>query len=207
MGCCNLKCENIEPESNNRLRFDFLGKDSMRYENTVEVEEEVYNLMCSWKQYNSSDEPTEPGDKLFDTIDATDLNNHLKNFMPGLSAKVFRTYNASLTLDRLLHESETDTGGADATLVLKTAEYHRANKEVAILCNHQRSVPKGHEASMEKMREKIQKAKEELADLEKELKMALKGKNPDVSRTNEGGKEARGFLTAMQGARDEARCG
>lgn len=33
-------------------------------------------------------------------FDATDLNNYLKNFMPGLSAKVFRTYNASITLDR-----------------------------------------------------------------------------------------------------------
>lgn len=35
---------------------------------------------------------------LFDRIDASDLNIYLKNFMDDLTAKVFRTYNASNTL-------------------------------------------------------------------------------------------------------------
>lgn len=100
---------------------------------------------------------------LFDAFDATDLNKELKGLMDGLSVKVFRTYNASITLDRLLSEMEAAAkeGGAKGghsaavTVEMKKAEYDRANKEVAILCNHQRSVPKTHGAQMEKMKEKL----------------------------------------------------
>jgi DNA topoisomerase-1 len=35
---------------------------------------------------------------LFDLISASKLNDHLKTHMSDLSAKVFRTYNASITL-------------------------------------------------------------------------------------------------------------
>lgn len=38
------------------------------------------------------------GDDLFDMLDTSKLNAHLKELMPGLTAKVFRTYNASITL-------------------------------------------------------------------------------------------------------------
>ncbi len=42
------------------------------------------------------------GKDLFDKLDTTKLNLHLKAIMPGLTAKVFRTYNASITLDNLV---------------------------------------------------------------------------------------------------------
>jgi DNA topoisomerase-1 len=42
------------------------------------------------------------GNDLFDKLDTTKLNLHLKAIMPGLTAKVFRTYNASITLDKLV---------------------------------------------------------------------------------------------------------
>ena len=38
------------------------------------------------------------GDDLFDRIDAQALNDYLKSMMDSLTAKVFRTYNASITL-------------------------------------------------------------------------------------------------------------
>jgi DNA topoisomerase-1 len=39
---------------------------------------------------------------LFDKIDAQSLNDYLKSQMEGLTAKVFRTYNASSTLQNEL---------------------------------------------------------------------------------------------------------
>jgi DNA topoisomerase-1 len=65
---------------------------------------------------------------LFDTFDATDLNKELKQLMDGLSVKVFRTYNASITLDRLLAEMESTSNAI--TVEEKKADYDRANKEV-----------------------------------------------------------------------------
>lgn len=71
------------------------------------------------------------GDQLFDTFDATDLNKELKNIMEGLSVKVFRTYNASIVLDRLLHEMHITSKAL--TVEAKKADYDRANKEVRSL--------------------------------------------------------------------------
>ncbi len=48
--------------------------------------------------------------------------------------------------------------------------------QVAILCNHQRAVPKGHAGQMEKLGERMHKLNEELLELQHELKAAEKGK-------------------------------
>ena len=53
--------------------------------------------------------------------------------MDGLTAKVFRTYNASWTLQQQLKE-QTDPKSDLPNLVLT---YNRANRAVAVLCNHQ----------------------------------------------------------------------
>jgi len=68
-----------------------------------------------------------PGDQLFDLFDAQDLNNRLKMQMDGLSAKVFRTYNASITLQEELRRDLED----DLTVVRKKSEYDEANKRVS----------------------------------------------------------------------------
>lgn len=53
--------------------------------------------------------------------------------MDGLTAKVFRTYNASMTLqDQLKKLTE-----AEDNVNSKVLSYNRANRAVAILCNHQ----------------------------------------------------------------------
>ncbi len=61
---------------------------------------------------------------------------------PG-AAQVFRTYNASVTLDRLLSEQEAgladeaeDDSQASPTIDSRKADYDRANKEVRRLANH-----------------------------------------------------------------------
>jgi DNA topoisomerase-1 len=71
--------------------------------------------------------------------------------MKGLTAKVFRTYNASSTFQDQLDNNTPK----NATLQEKLNAYNKANRMVAILCNHQRSVPKTHDASMGKMRERV----------------------------------------------------
>ena len=45
-----------------------------------------------------------PDDDLFDRLNTTILNEYLNSLMPGLTAKVFRTYNASFTLQQQLDE-------------------------------------------------------------------------------------------------------
>jgi DNA topoisomerase I len=78
--------------------LDFLGKDSMRYVNTVKV------IPSVWKSIQLFRTGKAPTDDLFDKIDAQALNDYLKLQMDGLTAKVFRTYNASTTLQQELRK-------------------------------------------------------------------------------------------------------
>jgi len=181
VGCCTLKCNNIDLVPPNFLKFDFLGKDSIRYENTVEVHEKVYAAVEKFRKMDQHGKKKEPGDLLFDGFDATALNKELKSIMDGLSVKVFRTYNASITLDKLLRDQEPSRD-VSATVDERKADYDRANKEVAILCNHQRSVPKAHEDQVEKMEAKLKEMNDELAELEDDLRLALKGKPKKVDK-------------------------
>ena len=54
----------------------------------------------------------------------------------------------------------------------KLLAYNRANRAVAILCNHQRAVPKTHDKSMENLREKIKNKKEQIKEVQRELKVS-----------------------------------
>jgi DNA topoisomerase-1 len=190
VGCCNLKCEHVECVPPQTIKFDFLGKDSIRYENSVDVETDVFKNIQKFLKGKK------PGDQLFDQMDASDLNERLRDLMDGLSVKVFRTFNASITLDRLLSELVL---GPKATVDEKKAAYDRCNKEVAILCNHQRSTPKTHDAAMEKMREKIKDLKKELSAMKKDLKLAKEG-NP----TSSGKRVAPDVLKARIAKKQEA---
>lgn len=68
----------------------------MRYVNTVKVVPSVWKAIESFRQGKKTE------DDLFDKIDAQALNDYLKSQMEGLTAKVFRTYNASSTLQQEL---------------------------------------------------------------------------------------------------------
>ncbi|XP_060734153.1 DNA topoisomerase 1 isoform X3 [Tachysurus vachellii] len=98
------------------------------------------------------------------------LNKHLSSLMPGLTAKVFRTYNASMTLQQQLKELSNPSDNQ----VEKLLSYNRANRAVAVLCNHQRAPPKTFEQSMANLQAKIESRKEQLALAKKELKQAKK---------------------------------
>lgn len=165
VGCCSLRVEHIDlhKELNgkeNVVVFDFLGKDSIRYYNEVEVEKRVFKNLELFK------ENKKPGDDLFDRLNTSVLNEHLRELMEGLTAKVFRTFNASFTLQNQLAEL-TDP---EMTVPEKLLAYNRANRAVAILCNHQRAVPKTHEKSMSNLKEKIRQKQDAVETCERELK-------------------------------------
>ncbi|CAN1340109.1 DNA topoisomerase 1 beta [Linum perenne] len=172
VGCCTLKVSNVECVPPNQLKFDFLGKDSIRYENTVEVELPVFRAIGQFQTRKKE------ADLLFDHLDTSKLNAHLKELMPGLTAKVFRTYNASITLDEQVSSNQLYEETEDGDMAEKVVVYQKANKQVAIICNHQRTVSKSHDSQMKKLTERIDIAKKEVEELKVDLERAKKGKTP-----------------------------
>ncbi|SBT36465.1 topoisomerase I, putative [Plasmodium ovale wallikeri] len=290
VGCCSLRVEHVnfahdvpiknEDENANRLNkgllpknlddisedecfitLDFLGKDSIRYFNTVKIDKQAYINMIIFCKNKSRDEG------VFDQINCSKLNDYLKEIMPTLSAKVFRTYNASITLDQQLKrikeihgkpedsvyacsidirkrkkrktenvtsstsilsddsdsqqnekgkneevrgyaedvkameeaggtgENEKNDSTAEKCLLKKNGEddknspievdvsnvndlinfFNNANREVAILCNHQRSVPKQHDTTMSKIKKQIEIFSEDIKEYKKYLQYLKKG--------------------------------
>jgi DNA topoisomerase-1 len=94
--------------------------------------------------------------------------------MPGLTAKVFRTHNASSTFQKELKKTPVE-----GTVAEKVLAYNRANRQVAILCNHQRTVSKAHGTQMEKIDDKIMTLKYERHLTRKALLKA----NPKIKKT------------------------
>lgn len=145
VGCCSLRFEHVTLKPPNTVIFDFLGKDSIRFYQEVEVDRQVFKNLRIFKK-----EPKQPGDDLFDRITPATLNKHLQGYMKGLTAKVFRTYNASKTM-----QDQMDLIANEGTVTEKVMKYNAANRTVAILCNHQRTVSKTHQNSVGKIQEKI----------------------------------------------------
>jgi DNA topoisomerase I len=112
-----------------------------------------------------------PEEELFDKVVPEDLNEYFKSVMPGLSAKVFRTYNASITLCSELAKTDEMVTAAqrakEGDLVALNNYYAIANKNVAVLCNHQKAASANHETQMAKIDEKINKVKDELKEAKK----------------------------------------
>ena len=165
VGCCSLKFEHVTLKPPNKVIFDFLGKDSIRFYDEVEVDTQVFKNLKLFKKSPKSD-----GDEIFDRLtvsllapcihciiftdsnfpQTSSLNKHLSGYMSGLTAKVFRTYNASYTMSNLLRDMKSE-----GTIPEKVKDYNDANRKVAILCNHKRTVAAGHAGQMEKLGDRI----------------------------------------------------
>ena len=111
-----------------------MGKDSIRFYQEVEVDKQVFKNLRIFQKA-----PKQPGDDLFDRINPSLVNKQLQNYMKGLTAKVFRTYNASKTM-----QDQIDLIENEGTVAEKVVKFNAANRTVAILCNHQRTVSKKH---------------------------------------------------------------
>ncbi len=203
VGVCSLRVEHISFLDDSKIKLDFLGKDSVRYVNTFKINEDVYKTLMTFTRNKKKT------DDLFDLINPNMLNIYLKSMMEELTAKVFRTFNASFLFQNEISSinSKFDNYKDDDKLNVLLDLYNKANVKVAMLCNHQKNVSKSFNEQIEKMDDKIKellekkkeliqdkdKNKDKLKKLEmklkdakskKELKMELKNLSLSTSKTN-----------------------
>jgi len=136
-----------------RVRFSFLGKDHVRWSKSLEPLPEVLRNL---KEFASRG-----GDRLFPGISSEDVNSFLGEAMPGLTAKVFRTYHASKVVEEELRRSGVGREGTEAE---KRYVAKRANLRAAEELNHKRKVPEGWKRKVERMRERIRLLEERLRE-------------------------------------------
>lgn len=201
VGCCSLRVEHLrfdpngEGGDNKEIELEFLGKDSMLFKQTIDfgaamytendgMGEQVYENL---KKFTRKKKPSE---QVFDVLTPSALNAHLKSIMEGLTAKVFRTYNASKTLQDEFGKAEELKSWNSLTPAEKVVEYNNANREVAILCNHQKSVSKAQETQLETIGNKLQTLKDQKKVLKKILKILMSDGNTKKIPTKKDEKKA-----------------
>lgn len=170
VGVISLRVEHIENLDNFEIKLDFLGKDSVRYVRTFTVSEPVYNNLVEFKRNKTKD------DDIFDKIKTSDMNEYLKTFMEGLTAKVFRTYNASNLFAKELNEitEKYSNYTKDDKFDLLLDGFNKANAKVALLCNHQKNISKNFSEQIKKSREHIKELKEKKKNSKDPAKYELK---------------------------------
>ena len=170
VGVTSLRSEHIELLENNKVKLDFLGKDSVRYNRTLEVDPNVYHNLREFKAGKMDSE------QLFDLINSNDINKYLQGFMKHLTAKVFRTYNASNLFQKELKKisKKFDSYEEVDKINLLLDEFNKVNAKVAMLCNHQKNITKSTNKQIENLDKMIKNAKAKLSAAKKSKK-----KNPE----------------------------
>jgi DNA topoisomerase I len=164
VGASTLRVEHVKLEGST-VNFSFLGKDSVAWNKSDTPPPAVLRNLGEAMGKKRADE------ELFHSVSSAMVNQFLSSIVPGASAKVFRTFHATVVAKDYLashsDESEDELG--------KLYQAREANLRAAIFCNHQRTPPKTWGQSFERKKQKLADAKARQAkpDRIRKLKMEL----------------------------------
>jgi DNA topoisomerase-1 len=164
VGAITLRPEHINIEGD-VLNFDFLGKDSVRWVKQVEapplVARNIESFSRAGKEY------------LFEGINSRKVSRFLSEKMEELTAKVFRTWRCSKTVNEYLKKC---TVKKEDEIYVKQFCAKMANLEAAKVANHKRKIPQNFD-------ERVAKKKARVRELEAKLKEKREeGKKTDAAR-------------------------
>ena len=162
VGASTLRVEHVHI-GRDQIEFDFLGKDSVQWIKSLPMQGDELILARNLQDLSHG---KNAGDQIFDQIDSTHVNKFLSRIVPGLTAKVFRTYHAThavksfLLREGNLHKDATPNYQKEYVAKL-------ANLEAAIVCNHKRTPPKNWQENLAKREVQVQKLRAAKPDVSK----------------------------------------
>ena len=168
VGATTLRKEHIRV-TDNEIIFDFLGKDSVRWKETIPVKGYDVQFQKNIKKIIKDKKRKE---EIFKGIKSSHVNAYYSSIVSGMTAKVFRTYLATKVVKDYLAKYDAIK---KKTENLKLYHARMANLEAAKKCNHKRTIPKTFESSLEKKRERL-KTKMEIKPAEYAEKRLAKAK-------------------------------
>ena len=143
VGAITLRAEHIKVEGDT-LHFDFLGKDSVRWVKNVKAPLEVIRNIEYFSKTSK--------EYLFEGIDSKNVSRFLSEKMPGLTAKVFRTWRCTKTVKEELDKSGIRKEDPE---YLKSYAAKMANLKVAEVANHKRKIPPTFQNRLAKKEERL----------------------------------------------------
>jgi len=177
VGASTLRVEHVRINGD-AVEFDFLGKDSIRWKKSIKPPPYVLKNLEEFKRGKK------PDTEIFHDVTSSMVNQFLSSIVSGLTAKVFRTYHATVTArDALASERVEEMDEVDKLFHAK-----EANLKAAIFCNHQRTPPKTWDKSYENKKQKLEEVRsrdkrdgKRVKKLERELDFYVRTKNYNLN--------------------------
>jgi DNA topoisomerase-1 len=175
VGATTLRPEHVSLHPDGIAEFRFLGKDSVLWHKKLDlpgvVQRNLEELLLNARPSNSSaagdkSHPTRDKPQIFPDISSRDVNAYLSGILPGLTAKVFRTHHATISVRESLAQSEIQPTDPEYA---KWEAANLANLEAAILCNHTKKAPASWPRSRQRYKERRQKAEERVRSYRERL--------------------------------------
>ena len=148
VGATTLRKEHIKL-SGNMIEFDFLGKDSVRWKETIPAEGQDKQFYDNLKELISNKKNDQ---EIFDGITSRHVNMYYSTIVKGLTAKVFRTYLASSVVSKYLRNYDNIKSESN---MKKLFHAKSANLNAAKMCNHKRTIPKNFEQTLQKKKDTL----------------------------------------------------
>ncbi len=191
VGATTLRKEHVKIDKNT-IKLDFLGKDSVRWQETILLKDHEVQFKDNLLDLISNKKET---DEIFDGIKSQTVNKYLSGVIDGVTAKVFRTYLATRVVAKYLSEHD-DLKKASAPKKLYHAKM--ANLQAAIRCNHKRAIPKTFNQSLQKKKDNLKKIKAQntWAKTEETIKK-VKDANPKTEKQKQRRRERLKRLRAL----------
>jgi len=177
VGASTLRVEHIKfPEKDGKkyIEFNFLGKDSVPWQKTIEINspdtKALYDNLGIFMKNKRNE-----SDQIFDNINSAKVNAFLRKIdpanVPGLTAKVFRTYLATKIVKEALKNPPFDVNkGVSESKKIYIAKI--ANLKAAIACNHKKGIDPNNPASkkaLERFAESINKKEEAIEKIRNDI--------------------------------------
>lgn len=212
VGATTLRPEHVKLFEDGSAEFRFLGKDSVLWHKKLQLtalaSKNMQELIANARPSNSNKKhPAWNKPQLFPDVSSRDVNAFLGEMLPGLTAKVFRTFHASTAVQKSLDSSGVVRQDPE---YVKWEATVKANMEAAILCNHTKKAPanwdkrkdnfKKREESIQKsIKTLVEKIKQETARLPK-LKDEMRARRQKAKNKEQKEKIKSGYEKKIQAA-------
>jgi DNA topoisomerase-1 len=174
VGATTLRPKHVIIGANGKTTFNFLGKDSVKWRKEITLPEIVVNNLTEFIGNAKS--------AIFEGVKSKHVNLFLSEVMPGLTAKVFRTYHASEVVKNFLNNAEISKTDPN---FMKKHIAKMANLQAAIVCNHKKKIPKNWRKSLEKKKERLRKLRTKKTKKSREAIKALRLKIKEMKATRD----------------------
>ncbi len=176
VGATTLRPEHVTLHEEDRVvEFNFLGKDAVEWHRELEAPDDVWENLVELRgnaqpshPVSDDDEahPTQNLPQLFHDIGSRDVNAYLSDILPGLTAKVFRTYHATAAVHKSLAAAGVEPEEPE---YVKWKVVSEANLEAARLSNHTKEYQGDWESARERYESRRQKAEGRITRYEEQV--------------------------------------